>query len=325
MLSKSLESGRICPVARGATNSKALSALQNLKYCLDFNVHAVLPTEIQKRMMIMRKLALVTIVVFVCCASAGSAVAGADPGARDSIWFDDVEWNGDSSFATTLYTETDDALKHATIVLTWSTSEMQVDSVSLIGSRWASQVDGDSGVLVATQGLISGVPSAVHYDISFLPFGPLLTAGSGAACTIHWSKTGGMVSGGVIAVDSSTTTSGGSVQNSTLFGTSALPDDNFVPAFAPASVTVNPCSCPLQNDFDDDSFLTALDLGGLIDILFAGVPEPTVPTCPAGRADFDCDGFPTALDLGELIDHLFAGQPGPCDPCACVSYPDDCP
>ena len=35
-----------------------------------------------------------------------------------------------------------------------------------------------------------------------------------------------------------------------------------------------------------------------------------------GRADFDCDGFPTAIDLGKLIDHLFAGGDGPCDPCA---------
>ena len=263
----------------------------------------------------MRQLASVTIMALVCLALTGTAVAGVDPGARDTIWFDDVAWNGDTTFATTLYTETDDELKHATFVLTWSTSEIQVDSVSLIGSRWAAQVDGDSGVLVATQGLIAGVPSPVHYDISFLPFGSLLPVGSGPACVIHWSKTGGMASGGVITVDSSTTTSGGSVQNSTLFGTSALPDDNFVPGFAPASITVNPCSCPFQADFDVDGFLTALDLGKMIDILFAGFTEPKDPNCPTGRADFNADGFPDALDLGMLIDHLFAGQPGPADPC----------
>jgi len=76
------------------------------------------------------------------------------------------------------------------------------------------------------------------------------------------------------------------------------------------------CQCPKQGDFDDDGFLTALDLGDMIDALFAGGSDPQDPLCPASRADIDCDGFATALDLGNLIDHLFAGGPGPCDPCA---------
>jgi hypothetical protein len=75
------------------------------------------------------------------------------------------------------------------------------------------------------------------------------------------------------------------------------------------------CDCPFQCDYDADGFLTALDLGGLIDVLFAGRPEEQDPQCPSGRGDFDCDGFPTALDLSGLIDHLFAGGPPPCDPC----------
>jgi hypothetical protein len=86
------------------------------------------------------------------------------------------------------------------------------------------------------------------------------------------------------------------------------------------------CDCPHQSDFDGDGFLTAIDLGDLIDILFAGAPDIQDPNCPANRSDFDCDGFATALDLGFLIDHLFAGGQGPCDPCLCVPvYPDDCP
>jgi hypothetical protein len=75
------------------------------------------------------------------------------------------------------------------------------------------------------------------------------------------------------------------------------------------------CDCPFQSDFDEDSFLTALDLGSMIDILFAGQPDVKDPNCPSPRADFDCDDFSTALDLGGLIDHLFAGAAGPCDPC----------
>lgn len=272
----------------------------------------------------MRQFVIATILVLACAVFAASAFAGSDPGARDTIWFDEVEWNGDSAFATTLYTETDVALKQATIILSWSTSQIKIDSVSLAGSRWADQVSGANGIFVATQGFINGVPSPVHYNISFLPFGTLLATGSGVACEIHWSRTGGTASEGIITVDSSTTTSGGSVQNSTLFGTSALPDDNFVPGFAAASIIVNACSCPFQSDFDADGFLTSVDLSGMIDVLFAGSPEPQDPECPSGRFDFNCDGFPDSIDLSNFIDHLFAGGPGPCAPCDCVDYPENC-
>ena len=76
------------------------------------------------------------------------------------------------------------------------------------------------------------------------------------------------------------------------------------------------CSCPFQSDFDEDGFLTALDLSEMIDVLFSGHPDVQDPDCPSPRADFDCDLFSTALDLGGLIDHLFGGGPGPCDPCS---------
>lgn len=75
------------------------------------------------------------------------------------------------------------------------------------------------------------------------------------------------------------------------------------------------CACPHQCDFDGDGFQTALDLGNMIDILFAGKPELRDPGCPIPRGDFDCDRFSTALDLGHLIDYLFAGGPAPCNPC----------
>jgi hypothetical protein len=76
------------------------------------------------------------------------------------------------------------------------------------------------------------------------------------------------------------------------------------------------CFCWYQSDFDTDGFITALDLGAMIDILFAGAPDVQDSACPTPRADFDCDGFSTALDLAGLIDHLFAGGNPPCDPCS---------
>jgi hypothetical protein len=75
------------------------------------------------------------------------------------------------------------------------------------------------------------------------------------------------------------------------------------------------CDCPYQCDYDEDAFLTALDLSALIDVLFAGRPEVQDPGCPTSRGDFNNDDFPDALDLSGLIDHLFAGSDPPCDPC----------
>jgi hypothetical protein len=82
---------------------------------------------------------------------------------------------------------------------------------------------------------------------------------------------------------------------------------DYVDAFA--------CSCPYQTDFDEDGFVTAVDLGWFVEILFRGIPEPHDPTCPLSRMDFDCNGFSDAVDLADLIDYLFAGGDPPCDPC----------
>jgi hypothetical protein len=76
------------------------------------------------------------------------------------------------------------------------------------------------------------------------------------------------------------------------------------------------CLCPLQGDFDEDTFITVLDLGMMIDVLFANGLNIQDPNCPTSRLDFDCNGYPDALDLGDFIDHLFANGPPPCNPCA---------
>lgn len=75
------------------------------------------------------------------------------------------------------------------------------------------------------------------------------------------------------------------------------------------------CDCNYQNDFDEDGYITAIDLARLIDVLFAGAPDLRDPFCPVPRGDDDCDGFTTAMDLALKIDHIFAGGRGPCAPC----------
>jgi hypothetical protein len=92
-----------------------------------------------------------------------------------------------------------------------------------------------------------------------------------------------------------------------------------IPGFAHDSIFCPPatiCDCAYQSDFDEDGFVTSLDLSAEIDALFAGGADPSDPNCPTSRGDFDCDGFNTSLDLSGLIDHLFVSGPGPCDPCA---------
>lgn len=92
---------------------------------------------------------------------------------------------------------------------------------------------------------------------------------------------------------------------------------DFIPDFVSGTITIyNPCSCPFQGDFDEDLFVTGIDLSRLIDVLYAGSPDLKDPSCPSPRADFDCDGYSTSIDLALMIDYLYAGGPGPCDPCA---------
>jgi hypothetical protein len=66
-----------------------------------------------------------------------------------------------------------------------------------------------------------------------------------------------------------------------------------------------------NGDMDGDGFHTALDIGDMIDALFAGGSLG----CPPYVSDMDCDGFTTVLDLSWLIDYMFMGGPAPM-PCS---------
>ena len=80
--------------------------------------------------------------------------------------------------------------------------------------------------------------------------------------------------------------------------------------------TLECCHCDHQSDYDESTFLDAVDFNAMIDVLFFGTIDPQDPSCPTTRGDFDCDGFTDPLDLNGLIDHLFFGGAGPCDPCS---------
>lgn len=72
------------------------------------------------------------------------------------------------------------------------------------------------------------------------------------------------------------------------------------------------CWCDYaQGDLDKDGFLTAIDLGLLIDELFAGAAIPLC--CGHEMSDIDCSGFTDPLDLALMIDILFQGAWTDCE------------
>lgn len=99
------------------------------------------------------------------------------------------------------------------------------------------------------------------------------------------------------------------------------------PSFTKGVITISGCDCSHHGDLDGDGQITALDIGLLIDYLFAGGDAPPRDSdCPhVDRGDLDCDGSDTSLDLSHMVDFLFAGGPPPCDPCDCDPYPASCP
>ena len=107
-------------------------------------------------------------------------------------------------------------------------------------------------------------------------------------------------------------------------------DVDYNPSFNSGTLTIAlpPCDCPAEGDVsDNDGIINAIDLNGLIDVIFYSAPAPPVdPQCPhINRGDLNCDGIVDALDLNWMIDYIFFSGPNPCNPCDCVLYPTDCP
>jgi hypothetical protein len=88
-----------------------------------------------------------------------------------------------------------------------------------------------------------------------------------------------------------------------------------LPEFTKGVIRTVECECAYQQDYDEDTFITATDLAIMIDILFAGVPDVQDYACVTSRTDVDCDGYGTPLDLNGMLYYLFAGGAAPCIPC----------
>jgi hypothetical protein len=87
--------------------------------------------------------------------------------------------------------------------------------------------------------------------------------------------------------------------------------------------------CANHGDPQADGVTDIFDVVRIVEVAFrAGVPsvDGDCPHAPAGRTDLNCDGATDIIDVTMLIDVAFrAVSPAFCNPCACLSYPSNCP
>jgi hypothetical protein len=230
-----------------------------------------------------------------------------DPGTPDSLWVPDVDWRGDTLFALNIWTTTDDSLLTAQIVLSWPNPALRLDSVKLNVGRWNV-----GGYHKWTQ---AGAANTVA--LAFLPTTKRLPPGSGIVARLFFGRDSAYTFDADVQIDTAQIYPAPPLAPyQTVF--SAAANNPFLPtAVVSGVVAFSPCICTRHGDMVDDGEPNAMDLGFMIDALFAGGPLPiTDPDCPhQHRGDMNCDNNFDAIDLAVLIDYLFAGQAGPCDPC----------
>ncbi len=100
-----------------------------------------------------------------------------------------------------------------------------------------------------------------------------------------------------------------------------------VPVFVKGVITIGKCDCRLHGDINGDGSIDAVDYSRLIDhVFFGGAAPPKDASCPhVNRGDINCDGTVDIRDVLHLREHLYGSGIPPCQPCACDSYPVDCP
>lgn len=100
-----------------------------------------------------------------------------------------------------------------------------------------------------------------------------------------------------------------------------------IPVFVKGVITIGACDCKSHGDINGDGAIDALDYSRLIDhVFFGGKQPPKDASCPhVNRGDLNCDGKADIRDVLQLREHLDGSGIAACQPCACVSYPVDCP
>ncbi len=88
------------------------------------------------------------------------------------------------------------------------------------------------------------------------------------------------------------------------------------------------CDCTGFGNLDGNPGINPVDVVHLVNYVYKSIDPPTVelPDCPGIDGDWNCDGVVNPVDVVMIVNYVYKSiLSALCDPCACTSYPDNCP
>ncbi len=227
-----------------------------------------------------------------------------DPNTPDTVYVDSVQTPSSTGIVPIRF-RNDEPLLGIEVTLRHNANPATIilDSISFAGSR----------VEYLTTRYLTNHPLDTAFTITaFVLSEPLIPAGSGLLCRLHFSFSGALDST-LVLIDSTTVVISDKVHSVTFSDTSA---NDFSPKFRGGQLYINSSICCIGNrgniDGDSNDIMNVLDLTYLINRLFRGGPAIACPE--EANLDNDPNGNISVLDLTFLINRLFRGgpQPPPC-------------
>lgn len=245
----------------------------------------------------------ILLLLAVSAASAGQSTAniGPDPGVPDTLYIDTASAKYPNQAILPIRFVSDDDLSAFEITLTYSGSELSIDSFSFLTGVVESFNFKDAIVDSNTITLFA-------FAVSEVP----IPAGSGLIGRLYLSISPAALPK-TIVIDT-TIIILNLIEHATTFS-SATNSVTYIPQISPGSVTVlDDCCLGLAGNIDNDpnDITDIADLTLLIDHLFINLLPLECIT--EGNIDGDINGTVDIADLTFLIDHLFINFP---DPAAC--------
>jgi len=109
----------------------------------------------------------------------------------------------------------------------------------------------------------------------------------------------------------------------------ATPDNTYGWGIIDVMAAINysfACDCTGIGDCNEDGTIDPVDVVFMVNHIYKNWPGPSpIPGCPGMNGDWDCSGTVNPVDVVYIVNHVYKNAGDPCDPCACTSYPDDCP
>jgi len=87
------------------------------------------------------------------------------------------------------------------------------------------------------------------------------------------------------------------------------------------------CNCEDYCDVDLSGAINPVDVVYMVNFVYKSQDgREQILSCGGDNGDWNCDGTVNPVDVVYYVNSVYKSQgTGPCDPCACISYPDNCP